>query len=99
MQTVRRFAFLALTCSVIGLSCSSNASADSADSQRSRIQVVSFGDSLSDVGTYAYAGQFGGGTYTTNPGAVSVQLIAEHCRARRDTSATPRSGGRSTPLS
>ncbi|WP_133648801.1 SGNH/GDSL hydrolase family protein [Paraburkholderia flava] len=82
MQTVRRFAFLVLTCSVIGLSCSSNASADSADAQRNRMQVVSFGDSLSDVGTYAYARQFGGGTYTTNPGAVSVQIIAEHYGSR-----------------
>ncbi|WP_236721017.1 SGNH/GDSL hydrolase family protein [Paraburkholderia phytofirmans] len=78
MQTVRRFAFVALTCSVIGLSHSSNASAGSADPQRNFMQVVSFGDSLSDVGTYAYARQFGGGTYTTNPGAISVQLIAEH---------------------
>ena len=78
MQTVRRFAFLALTCSIIGLSHSSNASADSAEPQRSLMQVVSFGDSLSDVGTYAYARQFGGGTYTTNPGAISVQVIAEH---------------------
>ena len=42
------------------------------------MQVVSFGDSLSDVGTYAYARQFSGGTYTTNPGAISVQVIAEH---------------------
>jgi phospholipase/lecithinase/hemolysin len=42
------------------------------------MQVVSFGDSLSDVGTYAYARQFGGGTYTTHPGAISVQLIAQH---------------------
>ncbi|EUC11592.1 UNVERIFIED_ORG: phospholipase/lecithinase/hemolysin [Burkholderia sp. CF145] len=78
MQTVRRFAFLVLTCSVIGMSHSSNASADSAEPQRSLMQVVSFGDSLSDVGTYAYARQFSGGTYTTNPGAISVQVIAEH---------------------
>ncbi|MBN3756562.1 lipase [Paraburkholderia sp. Tr-20389] len=78
MQTARRFAFVALTCSVIGLSHSSNASADSTDPQRSFTQVVSFGDSLSDVGTYAYARQFGGGTYTTNPGAISVQVVAEH---------------------
>jgi len=78
MQTVRRFAILALTCSVIGLSPSSNASAGSTDPQRSIKQVVSFGDSLSDVGTYAYARKFGGGTYTTNPGAISVQLVAQH---------------------
>jgi phospholipase/lecithinase/hemolysin len=78
MQTIRRFMFLALTCSVVGLFHSSNASAESADQQRTLMQVVSFGDSLSDVGTYAYARQYGGGTYTTNPGAISVQIIAEH---------------------
>ncbi|HEV3430631.1 MAG TPA: SGNH/GDSL hydrolase family protein [Paraburkholderia sp.] len=78
MKTVRRFAFLVLTCSVIGLSHSSNASTDTPRPQRSPMQVVSFGDSLSDVGTYAYARQFGGGTYTTNPGAISVVLIAQH---------------------
>lgn len=72
MQTIRRFVLLALTCSVIGLSHSSSASADSANPQRRLMQVVSFGDSLSDVGTYAYARQFGGGVYTTNPGAISV---------------------------
>lgn len=78
MQTVRRLAFVALTYSVIGLSQSSNASAESAGPQQSVMQVVSFGDSLSDVGTYAYARRFGGGAYTTNPGAISVQLIAQH---------------------
>ncbi|MFM0139849.1 SGNH/GDSL hydrolase family protein [Caballeronia grimmiae] len=78
MQTVRRFASVALTCSVIGLSHLSSASADSGDPQRSPLQVVSFGDSLSDVGTYAYARQFGGGTYSTNPGAIAVQVIANH---------------------
>ncbi|MFM0737401.1 SGNH/GDSL hydrolase family protein [Paraburkholderia xenovorans] len=41
-------------------------------------QVVSFGDSLSDVGTYAYAAGFGGGAYTTNPGKIASQLIAAH---------------------
>ena len=82
MQIVSRFAFLALTCGVIGLSQASNASADSADQRRSFTQVVSFGDSLSDVGTYAYARQFGGGAYTTNPGAISVQVIAEHYGSR-----------------
>lgn len=78
MPTFRRFAFVALTSCVIGLTHASNASATSVDSQRSLMQVVSFGDSLSDVGTYAYARRFGGGTYTTNPGAISVQVIAEH---------------------
>ncbi|NIE64330.1 SGNH/GDSL hydrolase family protein [Burkholderia sp. Ax-1719] len=78
MQTVRRFAFLALAAGVMSLSFTSNASADSSALPQGRYQVVSFGDSLSDVGTYAYARQFGGGTYTTNPGAISVARVAQH---------------------
>lgn len=42
-------------------------------------QVVSFGDSLSDVGTYApnIALVFGGGRFTTNPGQVWTQDVAQ----------------------
>jgi phospholipase/lecithinase/hemolysin len=45
-----------------------------------KLQVVSFGDSLSDVGTYApvIAADFGGGRFTTNPGQVWTQLIAQY---------------------
>jgi phospholipase/lecithinase/hemolysin len=45
-----------------------------------KLQVVSFGDSLSDVGTYAPVIQssFGGGRFTTNPGEVWTQKIAEY---------------------
>jgi phospholipase/lecithinase/hemolysin len=40
-------------------------------------QVVSFGDSLSDVGTYAPIAQpVGGGRFTTNPGQVWTQDVA-----------------------
>ncbi|SAL04358.1 acylhydrolase [Caballeronia arationis] len=40
-------------------------------------QVVSFGDSLSDVGTYApIAQRVGGGRFTTNPGQVWTQDVA-----------------------
>ncbi|MEM5314074.1 SGNH/GDSL hydrolase family protein [Paraburkholderia sp. JHI869] len=44
------------------------------------LQVVSFGDSLSDVGTYAenILPGFGGGRFTTNPGEVWTQKIAEY---------------------
>ncbi|WGS49263.1 SGNH/GDSL hydrolase family protein [Paraburkholderia sp. D15] len=44
------------------------------------LQVVSFGDSLSDVGTYAPVIQasFGGGRFTTNPGEVWTQKVAEY---------------------
>jgi phospholipase/lecithinase/hemolysin len=42
-------------------------------------QVVSFGDSLSDVGTYApIASAVGGGRFTTNPGHVWVQDVAQY---------------------
>jgi len=45
-----------------------------------QLQVVSFGDSLSDVGTYAPVIQqdFGGGRFTTNPGEVWTQKVAEY---------------------
>ncbi len=44
------------------------------------LQVVSFGDSLSDVGTYSsFAGPaFGGGRFTTNPGQIWTELVAEY---------------------
>jgi phospholipase/lecithinase/hemolysin len=44
------------------------------------LQVVSFGDSLSDVGTYSpnILPGFGGGRFTTNPGEIWVQKIAEY---------------------
>jgi phospholipase/lecithinase/hemolysin len=45
-----------------------------------KLQVVAFGDSLSDVGTYAPVIQssFGGGRFTTNPGEVWTQKVAEY---------------------
>lgn len=43
------------------------------------LQIVSFGDSLSDVGTYApIASAVGGGRFTTNPGQVWVQDVAQY---------------------
>ena len=43
------------------------------------LQVVSFGDSLSDVGTYEpIASAVDGGRFTTNPGQVWVQDIAQY---------------------
>lgn len=43
------------------------------------LQVVSFGDSLSDVGTYApVANTVGGGRFTTNPGQVWTQDVAQY---------------------
>jgi phospholipase/lecithinase/hemolysin len=43
------------------------------------LQIVSFGDSLSDVGTYApIASTVGGGRFTTNPGQVWTQNVAQY---------------------
>jgi phospholipase/lecithinase/hemolysin len=43
------------------------------------LQIVSFGDSLSDVGTYApIASAVGGGRFTTNPGQVWTQDVARY---------------------
>ncbi|WP_133647557.1 SGNH/GDSL hydrolase family protein [Paraburkholderia flava] len=45
-----------------------------------KLQVVSFGDSLSDVGTYSpvVLANFGGGRFTTNPGEIWAQKVAEY---------------------
>jgi phospholipase/lecithinase/hemolysin len=45
-----------------------------------KLQVVSFGTSLSDTGTYSPVIQanFGGGRFTTNPGEVWTQKVAEY---------------------
>ncbi|OAJ58354.1 acylhydrolase [Paraburkholderia ginsengiterrae] len=45
-----------------------------------KLQIVSFGDSLSDAGTYSpvIQGNFGGGRFTTNPGEVWTQKVAEY---------------------
>ncbi|CAB3772420.1 acylhydrolase [Burkholderia sp. MSh2] len=43
------------------------------------MQIVSFGDSLSDVGTYSQIKLgFGGGRFTTNPGQVWTQNVAQY---------------------
>ncbi|GLU33151.1 SGNH/GDSL hydrolase family protein [Trinickia caryophylli] len=44
------------------------------------LKVVSFGDSLSDVGTYSdyVLPNFGGGRFTTNPGDVWTQVVATY---------------------
>jgi phospholipase/lecithinase/hemolysin len=57
---------------------SSNASSTPAGG--ANLQVVSFGDSLSDVGTYSpvISADFGGGRFTTNPGEIWTQKIAEY---------------------
>jgi phospholipase/lecithinase/hemolysin len=57
----------------------SGGSTSSAPSGGVKLQVVAFGDSLSDVGTYApVASAVGGGRFTTNPGQVWTQDVAQY---------------------
>lgn len=55
-------------------------SASSAPPGGVSLQVVSFGDSLSDVGTYAWYAEpnFGGSEFTTNPGTVWAKAVAAY---------------------
>lgn len=56
-----------------------SSSSSSTPSGGVNLQVVSFGDSLSDVGTYApIASAVGGGRFTTNPGQVWTQDVAQY---------------------
>ncbi|WP_242538581.1 SGNH/GDSL hydrolase family protein [Trinickia acidisoli] len=71
------FALLA-ACGGGGGSSSTSASATPAGGVS--LQTVSFGDSLSDVGTYAWYAlpNFGGGEFTTNPGTIWTQDVAAY---------------------
>ncbi|GAM53535.1 SGNH/GDSL hydrolase family protein [Mycoavidus cysteinexigens] len=61
-----------------------------------RYQIISFGDSLSDVGTYApMASKFGGGRFTTNPGQVWTQVVANYYGATLNPAFT---GGFGVPI-
>ncbi|MEA3118887.1 MAG: hypothetical protein QOI13_2157 [Paraburkholderia sp.] len=58
---------------------SSNGSSSATPAGGIHLQVVSFGDSLSDVGTFApIASVVGGGRFTTNPGQVWTQDVAQY---------------------
>lgn len=58
---------------------SSNSSGAPTPAGGIHLQVVSFGDSLSDVGTFApIASAVGGGRFTTNPGQVWTQDVAQY---------------------
>ena len=58
---------------------SSNGSTAATPAGGIHLQIVSFGDSLSDVGTYApIASVLGGGRFTTNPGQVWAQNVAQY---------------------
>ncbi|TKC89763.1 acylhydrolase [Trinickia terrae] len=73
------FALLA-ACGGGGGSNSSTTSNSSTPAGGVSLQVVSFGDSLSDVGTYSEVilPDFGGGKFTTNPGQIWVQDVANY---------------------
>jgi phospholipase/lecithinase/hemolysin len=73
-------AAFALLAACGGGSDNNNSNSSSTPAGGVKLQVVSFGDSLSDVGTYAPVIQssFGGGRFTTNPGEVWTQKVAEY---------------------
>jgi phospholipase/lecithinase/hemolysin len=55
-------------------------SIESSPSSLIKLQVVAFGDSLMDAGTYSPVAEsiFGGGRFTTNPGTIFVQDVARY---------------------
>ena len=84
---VVRIARIAIACAAFAalVACgggggSNNNNASSTPAGGVNLQVVSFGDSLSDVGTYSpvITSSFGGGRFTTNPGEVWTQKVAEY---------------------
>ncbi|MEW6339456.1 MAG: SGNH/GDSL hydrolase family protein [Pseudomonadota bacterium] len=84
IKNVVRAAIFSMTIAVLA-SCgggghgSSSGSGSSTPSGGINLQIVSFGDSLSDVGTYApIASAVGGGRFTTNPGQVWTQNVAQY---------------------
>ena len=80
---VVRFAQLATASAAFALLAACGGGSDDNNSTPAggvKLQVVSFGDSLSDVGTYSpvATANFGGGRFTTNPGQVWVQDVAQY---------------------
>lgn len=79
-QTSIAGAALALLAACGGGGGSSSSSAAATPPGGVTMQVVSFGTSLSDAGTYSpvVTQQFGGGRFTTNPGQVWAQNVANY---------------------
>lgn len=83
---VAQTSIAAAACAVVaacgggGGGSSSSSSASATPPGGVTMQVVSFGTSLSDAGTYSpvIAQQFGGGRFTTNPGQVWTQNVANY---------------------
>jgi phospholipase/lecithinase/hemolysin len=85
MPVTEKMARIAISAVLIALlaacggSSSGNSSSSNPPAGGIHLQTVSFGDSLSDVGTFApIASAVGGGRFTTNPGQVWSQLVAQH---------------------
>jgi phospholipase/lecithinase/hemolysin len=96
VQTTTACAAIAMLTACGGSDNNNNSSSTPAGGVK--LQVVSFGDSLSDVGTYAAfaTANFGGGRFTTNPGQIWTQNVAQYYGG---TLAVANIGGFGTPLS
>ncbi|MCF7696494.1 SGNH/GDSL hydrolase family protein [Mycetohabitans sp. B2] len=107
-NTWQRFVRTTVACSTFALlaACGGGTSGDSSTqipAGNIRLQVVTFGDSLSDAGTYAVTSTstagplaLGGGRFTTNPGQVWTQNVAQYYG---DTLTPAFKGGFGVPLS
>jgi len=80
VRTAVACAAFAMLAACGGGSSDNNSNASSTPAGGVKLQVVSFGDSLSDVGTYTpvISANFGGGRFTTNPGEIWTQKVAEY---------------------
>lgn len=78
-STYIRFAILTLAITLSFLPLHAQLATESLDSP-TRFQIVAFGDSLLDAGTYSPIADtfFGGGRFTTNPSRIFVQDVALH---------------------
>ncbi|WDD95154.1 acylhydrolase [Burkholderia sp. FERM BP-3421] len=100
-RTKLRTAQIALACASFALLAACGGGDDNSGASNTppsgvKMQVVSFGDSLSDVGTYSQIQLgFGGGRFTTNPGQVWTQVVATYYG---DTLTPAYQGGFGIPL-
>lgn len=84
MSRIRHWTYAALLAAPIALLAACGGGSGSSGTASGppggvHFQVVSFGDSLSDVGTFApIASAVGGGRFTTNPGQVWSQDVAQY---------------------
>lgn len=97
---VKRIAQAVTACAAFGIvaACGGGGDSNNTPAGGVTLQVVSFGDSLSDVGTYSpvATADFGGGRFTTNPGQIWVQNVAQYYGG---TVTPAQTGGLGIPLS